>query len=308
MKKLFCILLCICLLTGCATGTENPYLKNIRDQIQFAEKPFGVAYIGTAEGDFAQVLSYVENQVYNKIYPFITEIKENHFVQNDGNELYCIIPADKSVTISIYQAEFSEEASGLSKTEKLWSRSDGKPILIRGNISDTMPNLMIVAKKGDTVCEYTPCLSLKNGMLENSEKLVYDFSPYELMDNYNGMNPEVMWDFFGDWVCTVTEPKIGAIDMKLSLSADGIWYSFQSETMTGSYTGNWLVLSDQRLRMELGGETQNSNMAGVTGLHTDVDSIYYWDVRDGNLFLTYINGTPLYPSAVVTEYQFVPAA
>lgn len=308
MKKLFCILLCLCLLTGCATDTENSYLKNIREQIQFAEKLFGVAYIGETDGDFNQVLAYVDNQEYRKIYPFITEIKENHFVQNEGNELYCIIPAEKDVTISIYQAELSEGTSQLSKTEKLWSHSDGKPILIRGNLSDITPNLMIVAEKGDTVCEYAPCLSLKDGLLENSQKLIYDFSPYELMDNFNGLNPEVTWDFFGDWVCTASEPKIGDVQLKLSISADGVISSFQSEKMNGDYTGDWLVLSDKRLRLELGGETKDSAIPDVLGLHTDVDGIYTWDVRDGILYLTYLNGTPFYPGAVVSEFQFVPVS
>ena len=308
MKQLFCILLCVCLLTACNTFEKDSYFINIRSQIQNTGKLFGVAYLGNVEGDYADVQNYIGGQEYVKVYPFLQEISKKSFVQNEGNELYCVIPADDSVTLHVYkaEAEMSSESS-FKKGEELITVKNGNPVLIRGNISDIMPNLMIVANRGDEGTEYSPCISLKNGLMDNSEQKIFEFTPYELMNEFNGMNPETQWGFCGNWTSTVTEFNGETYQLDLSLSSDGcVELSFASETVSGSYTGNWLILSDQRLRLELGGEAKDSEIPGVSGLHTDVDGIYYWDVKDGSLILTYINGTPFYPAATVTEFPFVP--
>ena len=308
MKQLVCILLCLFLLTSCNTPKEeNPYLTDMKEEIQAADKLLGVAYLGNADGDFQAVQTYLQSQEYTRVYPFFGEIEASHFVKQEGNELYCIVPADNSVSVSVYHTQLNEETSILDQKDMLLSHTDGQPLLLCGNISDIMPNLMVVAQKGDVLTQYTPHLSLENGLLGNADNLVFDFSPYALMDHFNGLNPNVEWNFFGDWVCTVSESKLGDIDLNLSLSADGVVFSSQSETLTGFYTGDWLILSDQRLRLELGGKTQDSQMPDAVGYHTDVDSIYHWDVQDGILVLTYLNGTPLYPKATVSEFRFVPA-
>ena len=309
MKNLVCILLCLFVLTSCSTPKEeNPYLTNIKEQVQAADKLLGVAFLGTADGDFKAVKTHIQSQEYTKVYPFFGEIDDSHYVKEEGSELYCIVPADNSVSVSVYNTQLNEDTYLLEQKDKLLSHTDGQPLLLCGNISDIMPNLMVVAQKGDVTVTYTPHLSLENGLLGNYDGTVVDFSPYELMANFNGLNPDVEWNFFGDWVCTVTDAKYGDIDMQLSLSADGIIFSYASETLTGYYTGDWLILSDQRLRLELGGSTQDSEMPGAVGYHTDVDGIYYWDVQDdGTLLLTYLNGTPLYPSSTVSEFPFVPA-
>ncbi len=309
LKKLFCILLSLLLLTSCgASIEENPYFIHIREQVQTSEKLIGVAYLGTVDGEFDTVREYVKSQEYIKVYPFFAEVSESHFVQNEGAELYCVVPADNDVSLNVYTTKLNEETYQLNRAEELKSFSDGQPILIRGNISDIMANLMIVAKRGDVEQEFIPSLSLENGALLNTNQQVFDFSPYELMNRYNGLDPDAQWAFCGDWVCSVTEFNDEVIDMKLSLTTDGlVECSFQSDTMTGHYTGNWLVMADGKMRLELGGSTQDSEKPGVTGLHTDVDAIYFWDVTDGNLTLTYINGTPFYPTATVSEFPFAPA-
>lgn len=309
LKKLFCILLSLLLLTSCgAPKEENPSLIHIREQVQISEKLIGVAYLGTVEGEFDTALEYIKSQEYSKVYPFFAEIGESHFVQNEGVEVYCVVPADKDVSLSICSTKLNEETYQLNRAEELKAFSDGQPILIRGNISDIMANLMIVAKRGEMEQEFIPSLSLENGALLNTNQQVFDFSPYELMDRYNGLDPEAQWDFCGDWISSVTEINDEVIDMKLSLTSDGlVECSFQSETLTGFYTGNWLVMADGKMRLELGGSTQDSKMPGVSGLHTDVDAIYFWKMDGENLTLTYFNGTPFYPKATVSEFHFTPA-
>ena len=308
LKKLFCILLSLLLLTSCGATEENPYLTNIRTQIQDSGKLLGVAYLGNIEGDFEAIQEYAKSQEYIKVYPFINEIKESHFVENEGEEVYCVIPSDNSVKVKIHKMVLDEETSELKQSDELFSKKDGKPILLRGNISDIMPNLMVAAQKDDSFVSYCPSLSLKNGMMENSGQQVFEFTPYELMPQFNGLDPSKQWDFCGNWTCTVTEYHGETYQLNLSATSDScVEFSFASETVSGSYTGNWLVLSDQRLRLELGGEAKDSKMPGAIGLHTDVDGIYRWDMKDGNLILTYLNGTMFYPATTVTEFVFVPA-
>ena len=308
LKKLFCILLSLLLLTSCgAPKEENPSLIHIREQLQGNEKLIGVAYLGAVDGEFNTALEYIKSQKYSKVYPFFTEISESHFVQNEGTEVYCVVPADKGVSLSVYSTKLNEKTYQLNRAEQLQSFSDGEPILIRGNISDIMANLMVVAKKGEMEQEFIPSLSLENGALLNTNQQVFDFSPYEMMADFNGWDTTVEWDFYGDWVCTVPEFNGDVVDLKLSISPDGVEYSFQGETMTGSYHGHWMVISDGRIRMEFGGSTQDSKMPGVTGLHTDVDAIYFWKMDGENLTLTYFNGTPFYPEATASEFHFTPA-
>ena len=206
MKNLVCILLCLFVLTSCSTPKEeNPYLTNIKEQIQSADKLIGVAYLGNVDGDYEAVKTHIQSQEYRKVYPFFEEVDASHFAKGEGSELYCIVPADGDVAITVFQAEPNEKTSQLQPTKELATYTDGQPVLVCGNLSETIPNLMFVAKKGDVATFYVPHLSLKNGVLENEEQLIYDFSPYELMDRYNGLDEEAQWGCAGDWTCSVTE-------------------------------------------------------------------------------------------------------
>ncbi len=304
MKKIISVLLCLCLLTACGVQEVNPHIKDVQMQIEMAESLIGVAYLGRVEGDFSAVQNDIKEQSYISQYSFIPEIKDTHFAQNEGGELYCVMPLDDSVTINIFKAE---SGSQTNRGEQLLTCSDGMPILIQGNLSETVPNLMIVATKGDLAVEYAPLRSEKYGTLENENKLIYDFSPYDLMPEFTGSVPEVEWDFYGDWQCSLVEADGSPVELLLSVSPDRVEYSFATKEYIGDLHGNFYVMSDQRLRLELGGTAISVETGEVTDICREIDALFRWDVREEDLCLTYLIGDLFYPGVTITDYRFVPA-
>lgn len=312
MKKLFCILLCFCLLTACGAQKmmvfekENPSVTEVYEFVRGSEKLMGVAYLGCAEGDFSAVSDYLAEQSFLGRYAFVTAIEETHFVQMEGTELYCVLPADESVSLKIHQAVLDETNHQLTAGQELLSVSDGIPVLLQGNISDIMPNLMIVATKGDVAVQYVPCLSLENGALSNPEQLVYDFTPYSFMSQYVGDGTEAQWDFYGDWSCIVEETDGTTFQLNLSISADGVKYTYASDKVTGDFHGEWFIISDGKLRLSTDGNADFADMDGVAAQYLEMDALFFWEVNDAGLKLKHFNGDRFYPGALQTEFQFTP--
>ena len=304
MKKILSVLLCLCLLTGCGVQEKNPHMQEVQSQIEMEKSLIGVAYLGWVEGDFSAVQNYIKNQSYIAYYSFMPQVKDTHFAQNEGGELYCVVPLDDQVTISVFKAESGAQTN---RGEQLLTCDDGMPILIQGNRSEAEPNLMIVATKGDLAVEYVPLRSEKYGTLENSEKLICDFSPYDLMPEFTGSDPEVEWDFYGNWQCSLVEADGSPVELTLSIAPHHLEYSFVTEDLIGAYHGHFFVMSDQRLRLELGGKATDIETCEATDLCREVDALFRWDVREGNLCLNYLIGDLIYPSVTVMEYNFVPA-
>ena len=76
--------------------------------------------------------------------------------------MYLVVPADDSVTISVCKCEFDDDYMPYDGEELI---STNEPVLIRGNMSDTIPNLYVIAKKGSEKVEYTPVQSGMDGRL-----------------------------------------------------------------------------------------------------------------------------------------------
>ena len=99
------------------------------------------------------------------------EVKEKYFnedfmiYETNGEELYFIVPIQKNVTMNIYSAVM-EEADIVK--DKLIA-STNKPFILKCNISDIIPNIIIEIKQNNIVYEYSPYISPKDGMLYTNE-------------------------------------------------------------------------------------------------------------------------------------------
>lgn len=99
------------------------------------------------------------------------EVKEKYFnedfmlYETNGEELYFIVPIQKNVTMNIYSAVM-EEADIVK--DKLIATTN-KPFILKCNISDIIPNIIIEIKQNNKVYEYSPYISPKDGSLYVNE-------------------------------------------------------------------------------------------------------------------------------------------
>lgn len=141
----------------------------------------GAAYIGTIL-DGKTEAEYIDNSDYKTRYPFITLIDEDRIVRNAGDEVYCIVPAKgyNNLTVNTFVVDESNDYKGAADKE-LYSASDGKPILVRGNISEIMPNIIVTLSNGETLFSFNPCLSMRDGSLNryNNKDKLCDITIYD---------------------------------------------------------------------------------------------------------------------------------
>lgn len=188
MKKIFILILAVVsLLSSCGRPDESQYdnakVKEIKLDITAAEQLCGVAYLGYMDGTFEEVISYLQQQEYYEELSFLKDISLDRYAANDGGELYCIIPENREVSIAVRALSYTEELEKIAGRQ-LISISDGTPILIKGNISEIIPNLLIEAKKDGDSEIFSPFRSQKDGKMDNPYNSFFDFTPYDLMAEF----------------------------------------------------------------------------------------------------------------------------
>lgn len=188
MKKLLAFLLvAVFLLAGCsgakkdakiADFDKNKDVVRIKSEVKENERLFGIAFLGYAQGDYEDVKEVLREKEYYSHFSFLETMTEERFFENEGNEVYAIVPLDDSVTITVNKYEFDEKFN-FTTGEEIIKISDGQPFAVRGNVADFIPNIIIKAEKGNRSTEYTPTLSGEDGKLHIMNNEVYDFSVYE---------------------------------------------------------------------------------------------------------------------------------
>lgn len=188
MKRLLLFLIiAVLVLSGCSGNksnkdvadiVENKDVVEVKTTLTENERLFGIAFLGNIEGNFKAVKEELKDKKFYSEFTFVDEIEKDRFFENEGYEVYAIVPLDDSVTITVSKYEFDENFK-FTTGEEIAKISDGKPFIIRGNIADFIPNMIIKAEKDDRVTEYTPVLSGEDGKLHVMNNEVYDFSIYE---------------------------------------------------------------------------------------------------------------------------------
>jgi len=163
-------------------GTGRPDELTLM-QSNLAEKGFvcAAAYVGTIL-DGKTEKEYIDASEYNNTYHFIAMIDEDRIVRNEGDEVYCIVPAKgyNSIVVNAFVVDESNDYKGAADKE-LYSANDGKPIIVRGNISEIMPNIIVTLSNGDNTFCFNPSLSMRDGSLNryNIKDKVQDITIYD---------------------------------------------------------------------------------------------------------------------------------
>lgn len=187
MKRLLSMItaaaLLLTLAAGCgetdpAVDVPDPALENFRAAL--GEDDFcAVSYLGYLDGGYADIAAHMDALGVKDAFPFL-DIPETHFVGTDGGEIYAVIPDTPDGAITVYEAVLDEENYTFVMGDVLAEFTDGAPILLRCNVSEIMPNVILAITSDGETYTYSPSLSGENGQLVETFGM-YDFSPYDVL-------------------------------------------------------------------------------------------------------------------------------
>lgn len=318
MKRFILLLLAFVLVLGLAGCKEKPVpggetnkpevqteakeLTELKDRIKADGKLIGVAYLGWIEGDAETAKAELAKLDYIEDISFIKDIEK--YAENEGYRMYAIVPADDSVTISVSKCEFDDEYMPYDGEELI---STNEPVLIRGNMSDTIPNLYVIAKKGSEKVEYTPVQSGMDGRLENNKNKVFDFTPYDKMSEFATVDrlPDAV--FCGSWVAFASDGNGEERALGLELNPDGTVryvYGIGNSEVLEQFEGTWTLDENDILRLELVGGPLESVENPVVAEPYDCNPSFEWEMTAEGLSLTHIDGDEIIYGTKGQKFEF----
>mgnify|MGYP003303795348 FL=1 len=277
-------------------------LSELQEKISADGKLLGVAYLGFIDYDTKFDMEEFKKQEHIKALPLIENIYE--YAENEGYRIYAIVPADNQVTITVCKCEFGEEYLPYDGEELI--KANG-PILVRGNVSDTIPNLYVVAKKGSEKVEYTPVQSGMDGRLENSEDKVYDFTPYNYMAEFSAYDRVPDAVFCGSWIAFENDGNGEERALVLELNPDGTVsyaYGLGNSEILEKFEGTWTLDENDILKLELEGGPPESVENPVVAEPYDCNPSFEWEMTAEGLSLTHIDGDEILYGTKGNTFEF----
>ena len=282
--------------------TEPSLLAELQGKIRAEGKFIGVAYLGWLEGDLETACKDLAGLDYTKELPFIRDIEK--YAENEGYRMYLIVPADDSVSVSICKCEFDDAYMPYAGEELI---STNEPVLIRGNMSDTIPNLYVIARKGSEKIEYTPVQSGMDGRLENNENKVYDFTPYDFMAEFSAYDRVPDAVFCGSWVAFANDGNGEERALVLELNPDGTVsyvYGIGNSEVLEQFEGTWTLDENDILKLELEGGLPESVENPVVVEPYDCNPSFEWEMTTEGLILTHIDGDEILYGTKGQTFEF----
>ena len=328
MKRWIAIVMaCMLLLTGCGgkkgtssdtqtkvppaqeTAAESEKLAAFRKEIPDSSAQIAAAYLGYVElTGYEDLTVYLEANGFYDIYPFLSELTEEQFVQQEGGELYVIVPASKEISLTVYDCFVDETDYVMARGNELLKLEAGQPVILQGNVSEVEPNLWVAAETDvKEPLEYVPCLSMMGGQLERLSG-VYDFSDYEyVLAIWSGV-PDEIPVFCDTWYAQATDGDGELRSLKLNLWSDGFVeysYGIPESDILESFEGYWGE-SDGVLTLDLSGgpvSYDGNDMSDYT--YTSLSS-FEWDYQSRHLYLSHASGDVLLYGTEGNSFEFLP--
>lgn len=157
-----------------AVPIEAPAEENEIDRIRAAAKeqgcPLAVAYLGF---DFDIPADELDVAAIMAAYPCTADTA---YIDAGGDEAYLLIPTDPNASVWIDRLVLTDDGQLLPTGGTLYAGGSA-PIILRCNVSDIMPNVIVrVESDNGQAEESSPTISLRDGSV--SMPGAYDFTKY----------------------------------------------------------------------------------------------------------------------------------
>ena len=184
-------------------ASDESDLERVRRQITENGDICAIGYLGYFDGTYEELGKYFYYLGILQEYDFLIDVDKEHFIDQEGYELYLVVPQTEESSLIINDYVLNEiEPVEAGPGVELGRFFDGQPVLLRGNISEVIPNLYFEAENPDgTFIAYNPSLSLRDGSLTSLDG-IYDLTPYEPLGIVK--EPIEGEEFLGSW--SVVEP------------------------------------------------------------------------------------------------------
>lgn len=124
---------------------EDPSLSQLRRELDEGGYFCGIAFLGNLpDGDPEALPRVIREAGYLEDYPFLETLPKEQIIAYEGSEAYCLVPRDQKATLTV-QAFLSNESNHYQGEpgEILYESQDGRPVVLIGNVSDIIPNLLV---------------------------------------------------------------------------------------------------------------------------------------------------------------------
>lgn len=332
MRKLFSICICLTvlltLLAGCEPGTtkpdttqpstepitttlaptdpqmsQDPAIAALQQTVADAGCLLAVACLGGGDILYPDFAAYVESCGYQEDMPFLLDVPEENTVFLEGMELYALIPAP-GVSLWVYECCMDTEGNSAAGQELLYT-SGNEVLIIRGNVSDVIPSVLVVAEhQVGLKVEYSPRLSMENGQLVTRE-WVLDATNYDLVTQSPSLTDTVCC---GGWYGTSEDIYGNAMLVNLELLPDGTaYYGYGApySEYIECFEGTWALDENNCISLSLyGGPIAYGEDDDVERYW--MENTFTWDIQGGCLVICHETGMPLLEGKEQAFLSFLP--
>ena len=290
---------------------DSPELSELRKEILDKDAVLGVAYLGYNAGTFSDVKTYLEEISLYEAYPFVKDMELDSYCVTGGDEHYLVVPADKDASLKVYVGVPNYETYTVDKGELVCETTDGAPIIIRGNESEIVPNIVVVCND----IEYSPYLSGEDGRLVEND-VIYDFSPYDDINEYFGISVDGIYDgadpiFCGSWMGEAENGDGELMTMILSLYVDNTVeyiYGYGNSEPIEHFLGDWEFDAERdMILLGMYGGALDSDFNYVDPYVLECGFKWDMDYRDDGTYLILVHeeGDPILFDKGGATFEFV---
>ena len=267
---------------------SDSLMSSIQEKLEQDHALCAVAFVGYCDGSFAEIQKGFESEGVLEALPILAEIEEECFISNVGSELYLVVPRE-DVGLTVYEQVLDENGEALTYGEELYRSAQLEPLLLRGNVSDIFPNfVLLIEGQGGETMEYSPSLSLRDGMLNVETSLICDMTPYETLGIYTGPEYGGEDPCMGRWFAEVPNSEGEAMLLELVLGYEGVasyGYGPVNTELYEFFEGEWWQNEEGNLCLSLSG-----GPVGDPESQYDFYGEYQTECMEHSLNLTHVDG------------------